>query len=409
MASTIYLDTARLGRMCPEAQAADRDFARLASEEGCTLYFEHFLRWGYTALPRSLGRRYPGLSFWAGVKAFKNDLKTVLCLPRERRLLVANRSAQLVRLAARVLFRRCENVLVTDMEWPAYVKALRAECQRTGRLLTTVPMREAILSARIGQDEAVDRLLGHYRRHDCDGLFLSAVTFQGVQLPVRQLVQTLGDRERERPRFVVVDAAQALNHIPLGLGEEYCDLVLAGCHKWLRAYQTLGLALCCRRPAERFVADACAEMRQRGELDDPLLTFTHQLETDSTDSYSETVNLAPLFTAAAAVRRMLGSPRAKRQELLEQTANADRLADAAPEAGWHPARPAPPMQSGILLLEPNHQDTRAAPPDAVRERFLASGIALTVYEGGTIRASLPDRPFDAAQIRLLQTALRRCA
>ena len=44
----LYLDTARLGRMCPEAQAADRDFARLAGEEGCSLYFEHFLRWGFS-------------------------------------------------------------------------------------------------------------------------------------------------------------------------------------------------------------------------------------------------------------------------------------------------------------------------------------------------------------------------
>lgn len=156
-------------------------------------------------------------------------------------------------------------------------------------------------------------------------------------------------------------------------------------------------------------AQVLAKMRSRGELDDPLLAFTHQLETETTDSYSETVNLAPLFTAAAAVRRMLASPRPKRAELLAQMGNADRLADAAPEAGWHPARPAPPMQSGILLLEPNHQDTRAAPPDAVRERFLASGIALTVYEGGTVRASLPDRPLDAAQLRHLQTALRRCA
>ncbi len=407
MASTLYLDTARLGRMCPEAQAADRDFARLAGEEGCTLYFEQFLRWGYTALPPALGRRYPGLAFWAGVGGFKNDLKTVLCLPRDRQLLVANRSAQLVRLAARALFRRCENVLVTDMEWPAYMKALTAECQRAGRLLTTVPMREAILSDRIGQDEAIGRLLGHYRRHDCDGIFLSAVTFQGVQLPVRQLVRTLGDRER--PRFVVVDAAQALNHIPLGLGEEYCDLVLAGCHKWLRAYQTLGLAFCCRRPAERVVAEACAEMRSRGELDDPLLAFTHQLETDSTDSYSETVNLAPLFTAAAAVRRMLGSPRPKRAELLAQMGNADRMADAAPETGWRPSRPDAPMQSGILLLRANHPDTRAALPDVIRERFRASGIALTVYEGGTIRASLPDRAFAGKELDLLQTALRRCA
>lgn len=407
MASTLYLDTARLGRMCPEAQAADRDFARIAGEEGCSLYFEQFLRWGYTALPPSLGRRYPGLSFWAGVTAFKNDLKTVLCLPRQRRTLVASRSAQLVRLAARLLCDRCENILVTDMEWPAYMKALAAECQRKGRRLTMVPMREAILRDRIAQDEAIDRLVDRYRRHDCDGLFLSAVTYQGIQLPIRQFVQTLG--EREKPRFVVVDGAQALNHIPLRLGEEYCDLLLAGCHKWLRAYQTLGLAFCCRRSAERLVVETCADMQGRGELDDPLLAFMNQLESEASDSYSETVNLAPMFTAAAAVRRMLNSPHAKREELDAQMANADRLADVAPEAGWQPARPALPMQSGILLLDPRRQDTRIAPPNVVRERFLASGVALTAYDGGTIRASLPERPFAGSELDLLQRAFCRCA
>jgi len=407
MTSTIYLDTARLGRMCPEAQAADRDFARLASEEGCSLYFEQFLRWGYSALPPSLGRRYPGLSLWAGVTAFKNDLKTVLCLPRQRRTLVASRSAQLVRLAARLLCNRCENILVTDMEWPAYMKALAAECQRKGRGLTAVPMREAILRDRIAQDEAIDRLADHYRRYDCDGLFLSAVTYQGVQLPIRQFVQDLCTRER--PRFVVVDGAQALNHIPLRLGEEYCDLLLAGCHKWLRAYQALGLAFCCRRSAESLIAETAAEMQSRGELDDPLLAFTNQLEGETADSYSETVNLAPMFTAAAAARQMLSSPHAKREELAAQMANADRLADVAPQAGWRPARPALPMQSGILLLDPRRQDTRIAPPNVVRERFLASGVALTVYDGGIVRASLPDRAFAGAELDLLQTALCRCA
>ena len=151
-------------------------------------------------------------------------------------------------------------------------------------------------------------------------------------------------------------------------------------------------------------------MRSRGELDDPLLAFTHQLETEDTDSYSETVNLAPLFTAAAAVRRMLGfAARRNARELLAQMANVDRLADAVPEIGWHPSRPDAPMQSGILLLRANHPDTRAALPDVIRERFRASGIALTVYEGGTIRASLPDREFAGKELDLLQTALRRCA
>ena len=139
MPTSLYLDTARLGRMCPEAHAAARDFARLASEEGCSLYFEHFLRWDYTALPRPSPAAISALLSGPGSPAFKNDLKTVLCLPRQRQVLVANRSAQLVRLAARLLCRRCENILVTDMEWPAYIKALAAECQHSGRLSPPFP------------------------------------------------------------------------------------------------------------------------------------------------------------------------------------------------------------------------------------------------------------------------------
>jgi hypothetical protein len=405
MSTLLYLDTARLGRMCPEAQAADHDFARLAGEEGCSLYFEQFLRCGFTALPPSLARQYPGLSFWAGVTAFKNDLKTAICLPRQRRVLVANRSAQLVRLAAKLLCQRCENILVTDMEWPAYIRALATECQRTGRLLTMVPMRDAILRDKIGQDQAIDQLLDHYRRHNCNGVFLSAVTYQGVQLPVRQFMQTL--QPREKPRFVVVDGAQALNHVPLGLADEYCDLLLAGCHKWLRAYQPLGLAFCCRRSSERLAADALSEMQARGEIDDPLLTFTTQLETQSTESYSETVNLVPMFTAAAAVRRMLQASRAKRETLAAQIANADRVADQTVNTNWRPLRPALPMQSGILLLEPKNQDTRQTLAETIRQRFLAAGIALTSYDGGQLRTSLPDCLLTPPNLNQLRSTLSR--
>lgn len=393
--------------MCPESLAADHDFARLAGEVGCSLYFEQFLQSGFTALPPSIARQYPGLSFWAGVTAFKNDLKTAICLPRQQTVLVANRSAQLVRLAARLLCQRCENILITDMEWPAYVQAVKTECQRTGRLLTTVPMQEAILRAKIDQGEAIDRLLDHYRRHNCDGLFLSAVTYHGVQLPIRQLVQSF--QPREKPRFVVVDGAQALNHVPLGLTDEYCDLLLAGCHKWLRAYHPLGLAFCCRRSSEKFVTATLDEMQARGDIDDPLLTFTNQLETHSTETYSETVNLVPMFTAAAAVRRMLRSSRAKREELAARIVNADRVADQSAESGWQPLRPSVSMQSGVLLLESRKQDIREVPADLLRQRFFEAGIALTAYEGGLLRASSPDHLFATIDMKRLQFALTQHA
>ena len=59
----LYLDTARLGRMSRRAQRAQIDFVRLAGEEGCSLYWDRFLRGGFgvlaaadaEAVPRSLG------------------------------------------------------------------------------------------------------------------------------------------------------------------------------------------------------------------------------------------------------------------------------------------------------------------------------------------------------------------
>lgn len=407
MLSRLYLDTARLGRMCPEAQAADQDFARFASEEGCSLYFEHFLRSGYTALPRSLARQYSGLSFWAGVRGFKNDLKSALLLPRERHVFIANRSAQLVRLAARLLASRCENILVSDMEWPAYLQTLEAEVGRAGRTLTRLPLRDAVLRDGTTDVELVERIAAAYRTADCDGLFLSAVTFQGIRMPVATVVQALGPRYR--PRFTVVDGAQAVNHVPLGLAAGYCDLLLTGCHKWLRAYHPLGLAFCCREASENLVLQTYTEMRRRRELDDPLLAFSSQLETGEREYFSETVNLVPMFTAAAAVRRMLTTPRSKHDELVSQVQNADRVADQAPAAGWRPVRPSVGMRSGILLLEPRNPGIRSAPPDVLRERLLTAGVALTTYEGATVRASLPDMPLSREQQTILGAALSRCA
>jgi len=130
----------------------------------------------------------------------------------------------------------------------------------------------------------------------------------------------------------------------------------------------------------------------RGELDDPLLKFTAQLETDRLDGFSETVSLAPMFTAAAAVRAMIRSDRTKQAELAAQLDNADRAAEQGEGAAWRPVRLSVPPRTGILLLQAADAQTRAAPSNRLRERFLSSGIAVTTYDGGLVRASLA--PFD---------------
>ena len=57
MATSLYLDTARLGRMSRGAQLALFDFVRLAGEEAGSLYFDEFLRHGSTSWPATMRRR----------------------------------------------------------------------------------------------------------------------------------------------------------------------------------------------------------------------------------------------------------------------------------------------------------------------------------------------------------------
>ncbi len=407
MSTCLYLDTARLGQMCPEAQRADRDFAQLAGEEAGSLYYDDFLRSGFFSLPPPLRGRYPGLTDWSGVPSLKSRIKIALGLPRRRPLLLANRSAVLVRLACRALCRRCENILVTDMLWPAYRAVLEDECRRQRRTVTTVRLEQAILRDGISQTELIDSVLEAYSHNNCDGLCLSAVTCRGVRLPVPELV-TAVSRVRQ-PTFVVADAAQAVNHMPLGLTAPHCDFLVAGCHKWLRAYHPMGLGFSGRPRADRVLAEVSQEMAEQGQLDDPLLSFTWELENGRCEAFSETVNLAPLFTTAAAIARLWHSRHGRSQEFDRQIANTDRVAELTDATTWQPVRPDQSMRSGILLLQAKAKDARTAPPDTLRDRFRRQGIAISAYEGGLVRASLLAGTLSPPMLSTVRSALGRCA
>src|SRR5262245_54562705 len=90
--TTLYLDTARLGRMTPRAQRAHLDFTRLAGEEGGSLFFERFLRCGVEAWPESSRAAYAGLSDWRGVAALKSSLRVLAGSDPELPVLLAARS-----------------------------------------------------------------------------------------------------------------------------------------------------------------------------------------------------------------------------------------------------------------------------------------------------------------------------
>ncbi len=407
MPEFLYLDTARLGRMSPGAQLAHRDFAALAGAEGASERFERFLRSGLEALPGRARQLYPGLAAWEGIGGLHRSLRALAGGRPDLPVLLANRSAQLMKFAARLLFHPCRNVLVTDLGWPPYHAILERECSRACRSITTVPVREAVLRHGGDGEGLAERVCSAFARSRCDGLFLTAVSHLGVRLPVERIVRAL--EAAHDLWFVVVDGAQDFCHASADLRNEYCDLYLAGCHKWLGAYHPMGLGFYGRRRSRGLVETVLADMAARGDLDDPLLRFSTQLEGGPLDWATETVNLAPLFSCQGAAG---DAARAGRQPLLSLGArleNAAVAASIAAEEGWLQLLPSEGLRSGILLLQAARAPTRLASPEALRAAFCEAGVALTAYEGGVVRLSMPGRPLGPEEADCLRRTLRRVA
>ncbi len=314
---------------------------------------------------------------------------------------MANRSAQLMRLAARLLFRRCRNVLVTDLNWPAYQALLAAEATRTGMRLTTACLRERVLSGTMCREEVIDHLSAQYRRAKCDGVFLPAVCNLGVLLPVNGILSRL--ESIAEVRFSVVDATQAFCHVRPSL-YAHGDFLLAGCHKWLGAYLTMGIGFCPRSRSRSYIDGTLRRMVDAFRLDDPLLRFTEQLESGRLDGYSETTNITPLFSCCGALAdsRTMNSDEQRRLQVRRE--NAHELSDIALKSGWTPVRPASEFQTGILLLQAS-QPTTSVCVESVRAAFQRQGVILSAYDHSMIRLSMPDQPFETIALDRLRDVL----
>jgi selenocysteine lyase/cysteine desulfurase len=401
----LYLDTARLGLMSPSAQRIQTDFARLAGEEAGTLYLQHFLQRGFSAWPISLRRRYPALHPWQGVGHLQASLKRLAGASPDSEVLVANRSAELMKLAGILLGGTCRNVLTTDLSWPNYERILHRTARRTGSRVTRVAVRRQILRQGADGRELIDLMCQAFIQHGCDGLFLPAVNNWGVRLPIRELVQAIGSRAELR--FVVIDGAQALAHVPLQLDRNYCDLLLAGCHKWLRAYNPLGVAFYGHPRSQSYIQFAVERLLASRRIDDPLLRMTEELVSSRTSQYGETVNLLPLFTCQGAVDDCLHGHDA--WDILQQRiANGNRLAEIASESGWSSVRPPDPWRCGISLLRAKNKNHTQMSPERLRQSFHDQGLAVTTYGHDLVRVSLPETPWSAAQRDHLTTAFSAC-
>lgn len=137
------------------------------------------------------------------------------------------------------------------------------------------------------------------------------------------------------------------------------------------------------------------------QIDDPLLRFTEQLERGQLDGYSETTNIAPLFSCCGAIDMVPANDTEQVQQLRIRRLNANVLSEIADESGWRPVRPVADFRTGILLLKPRYQLSRSS-AKSVCTAFHVHGVILSAYDDGLIRLSMPQRPLtdDAvAQIR----------
>jgi hypothetical protein len=407
METNLYLDTARLGRMSPRAQASSVAYAALVGEVGCSVQFENLLYRGFNTWDSSFQKRYRGLSDWQGLSELKESLRAIAGAKPDAPIFLASRTTELMRLSARLLFRTCRKVLLSDLEWPAYRAILEKEAKRTGGEVKEVPLRDLILEDRASPEEIVALISAQYHQHGCDGLFLSLVSYDGILVPVQQISRSLAFSAR-RP-FVVIDGAQGFCHAEAELDVGYCDFFLAGCHKWLRAYHPMGLGFCGRESSRSIVKSVCSEMMEAGELEDPLLHFTSWMEAGTRKRFTETVSLAPLFSCAGAANEVLDRSTTASGHFSGLLSTARKLNEISLGTGWTPVVPHEELRSGILLLRKEASSSTTASPEEVRGQFQKCGVALTAYENGAIRLSAPPEGWHAENGELLRLALKETA
>ena len=400
MSTELYLDTARLGRMCRGARTAEQEFGWLVGQLGSSLYLERFLSHGFRSLPSRFRRRVPDLKCWPGVAGFRQALGRFVRQPTGLPTHFFGQSSALIRFAAQCLFDKSHRVMVTDLAWPAYVRVLQQVATEKDRELCLIPLRHIVMSDRANKADVVRHLSQAYQRYQCDGLFLSDITYLGIKLPVKEL---LAELMPSNPRFVVIDGAQAFHQRTVDLSSLNCDLYLAGTQKWFGAYHPLRLAFIGRGTNSATIE----EIRRKwsGDHPDALFDFCHAVQHAEFASFGETVNVSPLIVAAGALqqaRRQANSLHDPWEVLLT---NARSLADWIGDPFCRPVRRHDSLASGILLLSAKRpggeSETRA------RSALARSGIIASAFPNGLLRLSMPRYYLPLRQRTLISRALHR--
>lgn len=397
----LYLDTARLGQACPASMQVQCEFAGLAAYDPsfCSI---GFLKHGAVEWPRSMQSDFPVLNGWQGVAHLKKLFAAAVGVEDSQRVFVANQTAKLVRIAARVMARQCHRVMTTDLSWPAWQSIVAEEAVRHGREIIQVSISDAVMQRRWTADDIVNQLASAYIEKRCDGLFLPAVSSLGILFPVTQLAEQL--RGQSEVRFVLVDAAQAFGQIPLSSMTKCCDVLVTGCHKWLGAHLPMGVAVAGNSLAAEQFRCVVSGVDESRFCSDPLLLLTEQLQSDDVKRYAETVNIVPMLAASAALSSGQAAPVNSQSEFSQRLVNSDRAAECLSGSSWSPVRLSQSARSAILLAASNHAAVQQTAPDTLQTHFRNHGIALSAYQGGLLRMSMPLAIMQQSHLDFLSSA-----
>lgn len=368
--------------MCSRARRAEQDFATLVSQLGSSLYFDDFLWRGHAALPDALQSLTPGLRHWKGIPLLRRGFTRIADAPHGSTTF-ASQSRYLIDLAAASLFGKADCVLATDLEWPPYLAALTEYAKTRNKRIIIVEVMEDLLEGQLTEKQLIRRLSTAYDCNNCDGLFLSSITYLGIRLPVEELLQKL-----DRVLFSVVDAAQSFGQEPVSLQKLGCDMILGGTQKWMRSGHPLRFAIV---PQHR--QGYMQLIQQAVDPHDPLRQLTSRFDNPE---FGETIELVSLITSGATLSN--ATKNQTRQTLKHRVHNRQSLIDLL-----NPTTIASPSwtteHSGILLTR-----IRSELEESPRSLLHQKGTVASNFQQ-YLRLSMPSKPFTDTSLQQLVTSV----
>lgn len=394
MPTELYLDTARLGLISPTAKSESEAYLRIAERESASSRFDSMLFADDTT-----GEVGDEFTTWSGIADLKERFRRFSGMTATSSVLLAGRTKTFARIAARLFFGPCRNLLVTDLGWPDYIDILNSHARRLGRKVDRVALVDPVLRDRATPSDMLNLIVEAYRRGNCDGLFLSAVSNTGINVDVCAIIAQL-ENKFDLP-IVVVDGAQHLAHLPARLAD-CCDFYFASTHKWLGSHLPLAVACYGQSRSQTWIDATVRRLIDYDEIDDPLLRLVEECRSDA-GQFGETVNLAPLFAASGA---LADAENADELAMSSQRTNVDILGELLADCGWQPLLPNDHFRSGILLAESNR--LRGAKPSILRNGLQQCGLAATTYENGLVRLSAPKKLLTPTDLDIVRHAFQSC-